>query len=195
MAATITLQHGECNECGEYSEYRHLMDLLKWQEKRKEIGVPLTAKLLLSVGELSVRKNHKVVVEALQELPLDYSDYWYVIVGRGPLHDELLAADHTGRLKLLGYRTDIVELLRASDLFVFPSLQEGLPVALMEAMACGVPCIASKIRGNVDLLDDDSTVINNNWVEKIQTACRNRILSREYRKENIENKMKMIYKG
>ena len=47
---------------------------------------------------------------------------------------------------------DIVELLRASDLFVFPSISEGLPVALMEAMACGVPCIARNIRGSRDII-------------------------------------------
>ena len=81
-------------------------------------------------------------------------NYWYIIVGQGELKEELKQLDKTGRLKLLGYRTDIVELLRCSDLFVFPSLQEGLPVALMEAMSCGVPCIASRIRGNVDLVTD-----------------------------------------
>lgn len=133
-------------------QYRHLVMLVKWQMKRKEIGVPLRAKMLLSVGELSKRKNHRIVVEALQQLP---EDYWYIIVGQGELKEELKRLDKTGRLKLLGYRTDIVELLRCSDLFVFPSLQEGLPVALMEAMSCGVPCVASRIRGNVDLVKDN----------------------------------------
>ena len=86
----------------------------------------------------------------MQRLP---DDYWYVIVGKGDLKDELERIDTTGRLKLLGFRTDIVDLLHASDLFVFPSLQEGLPVALMEAMAAGVNVVASKIRGNTDLVD------------------------------------------
>ena len=141
------------------------------QEKRAEIGVPEGAKLLISVGELSVRKNHRVVVEALQGLP---DDYWYVIVGKGQLEEELKAMDTTGRLKLLGFRTDIVELLRSSDLFVFPSLQEGLPVALMEAMASGLTCVVSDIRGNTDLIDN---TIGNvvparksiSWVKAIET--------------------------
>lgn len=120
-------------------------------EKRKEIGVPSDAKLLISVGELSVRKNHKTVVSALQKLS---NEYWYVIVGRGDLEDELKSLDNTGRLKLLGYRNDIAELLHASDLFVFPSIQEGLPVSLMEAMASGLPVVCSDIRGNDDLVDD-----------------------------------------
>lgn len=130
--------------------YKHLIELLKWQQKRIEIGIPLDAKLLLSVGELSVRKNHRVVVEALQKLN---SSYWYVIVGKGSLRDELEKLDHTNRLKLIGYRTDIGDLLKCSDLFVFPSLQEGLPVALMEAMAAGVNVLCSDIRGNADLIE------------------------------------------
>lgn len=59
----------------------------------------LDCKLLLSVGELSIRKNHRVVVEALQSLP---DDYWYIIVGKGDLKGELEKLDHTARLKLLG---------------------------------------------------------------------------------------------
>ena len=112
--------------------YRHLIAIIKRQEKRAELGVPNDAKLLISVGELSVRKNHKVIVEALQKL-LDNS--WYIIVSKGELKEELQKIDKTGRLKLLGFRTDIVELLHTSDMFLFPSLQEGLPVALMEAIA------------------------------------------------------------
>lgn len=52
-------------------------DVMRWPLKMLEIGVPLDARLLISVGELSVRKNHRVVVQALQVLP---DDYWYAIV-------------------------------------------------------------------------------------------------------------------
>lgn len=58
------------------------------------------------------------------------------------------------KVKLLGYRSDINELLYAADIFVFPSYREGLPVALMEAMAHGMPIACSRIRGNVDLIDE-----------------------------------------
>ena len=54
---------------------------------------------------------------------------------------------------LLGYRTDISELCHMADVFLFTTYQEGLSVALMEAMSVGVPCIVSKIRGNVDLIE------------------------------------------
>lgn len=155
---------------------KHLIELLKNQEKRKEIRVPLDAKLLISVGELSVRKNHRVVVEALRKLP---SDYWYVIVGKGDLKDELEAMDKTGRLRLLGFRTDVVELLHCSDLFVFPSLQEGLPVALMEAMASGLPCVASRIRGNTDLIENDECLFEAKDAESLKFELLSNIAGRE----------------
>lgn len=185
--------------------YEHLKIVLERQEKRAEIGGAIGAKLLLSVGELSVRKNHKVVVEALQGL-LD--DYWYVIVGTGDLKNELISLDHAGRLKLLGVRTDIEKLLNVSDLFVFPSLQEGLPVALMEAMAAGLPCIVSKIRGNVDLIDSDDYYLPANpsdiarkisddrfWYNA-NIGERNRsIIKRECSIEHIEELMRSLYSG
>ena len=49
--------------------------------------------------------------------------------------------------------TDVIEICKSADVFVFPSKREGLSVALMEAMACGLPCVVSKIRGNVDLVE------------------------------------------
>lgn len=143
--------------------------MFRRQEKGTEIGVPIDCYLLISVGELSVRKSHKVVVGALQDLP---DNYWYVIVGRGELKDELISIDHTRRLILLGYRKDIADLLYSSDLFVFHSLQEGLPVALMEAMAAGLPVVCSKIRGNIDLIEKVlvSPINSNEWKYGIETV-------------------------
>lgn len=144
---------------------------------------------MISVGELSVRKNHRVVVEALQELP---DNYWYVIVGKGELNDELEAMDKTGRLKLLGFRTDIVGLLQSSDIFVFPSLQEGLPVALMEAMASGLPCVVSKIRGNTDLIEDEGCLFETKHAESLKDVISvNTAALNNWRIENNFNKAKI----
>jgi glycosyltransferase involved in cell wall biosynthesis len=55
-------------------------------------------------------------------------------------------------VRFLGFRTDVAVLLSASDAFLFPSLQEGLPVSLMEAMAAGLPCVVSAVRGSADLI-------------------------------------------
>ena len=128
-------------------------------EKRSELGFKPADFVLLSVGELIARKNHAVVLEGLAELKKagKLDNIQYVICGRGVLDTKLKEkavilgiSDH---VHFLGYRNDVNEICNAADLFVFMSLQEGLPVALMEAMACGLPAICSDIRGNTDLIE------------------------------------------
>ncbi len=151
------------------------------EKLRRELGIGPGDIMLLSVGELTERKNHMEVIEALKEVGkvvqtttiaktttpdsvaapncLRNPVIHYFIAGLGPLKDAITEkisesglSDH---VHLLGFRKDVYELCKAADIFVFPSLQEGLPMALMEAMASGLPCIARKIRGNTDLIDDD----------------------------------------
>ena len=125
-------------------------------EKRASLGLPDDATLLLSVGELSTRKNHRVIIEALAKL--NDENVHYLIVGRGDKKEELEALANSlglgNRVHLLGFRSDIPELCHTADIFCFPSIHEGLPVALMEAMASGLPCVASDIRGNTDLIEN-----------------------------------------
>lgn len=124
--------------------------------KRAELGIPQDAFAFISVGELNENKNHATVIRTLAKA--DIPNSYYLICGEGKLkqqHFEL--AQKLGiseKVKLLGFRTDVSEILRACDCFVFPSSREGLSVSLMEAMAAGLPCIASRIRGNVDLLEN-----------------------------------------
>ncbi len=123
--------------------------------KRIEIGVPEDAFMLLSVGELNENKNHKVVIEALAKLK--DSNIHYVIAGTGAEKDNLQKlADKLGvNLHLLGYRRDIAELDKTADCFILPSIREGLNVSIMEAMASGLPVICGRIRGNVDMVDEN----------------------------------------
>ena len=113
-------------------------------------------KWILSVGELNDNKNQKTILRALTLPGLEHVHY--LIVGEGIRKSQLdeyaetLAVNH--RVHFLGYRDDIAQFLLASDVFVFPSYREGLPVALMEAMAAGIPVVASKVRGNVDLIQN-----------------------------------------
>ena len=124
--------------------------------KRKELGVPVDAFLVLSVGELNKNKNHDTVIKAIAKL--NNPNVYYVICGQGTLENYLKdLINELGlekQVKLLGYRRDIAEISKTSDIFVFPSFREGLSVALMEAMALGLPVVCSKIRGNVDLIED-----------------------------------------
>ena len=122
---------------------------------REELGLNPEAQVVLSVGELSRRKNHKVVLEAIARIPIP--TIHYLICGIGPEEEKLrqLAKDLgvEDRLHLLGFRRDIPKLLALADVYAFPSLQEGLPVALMEAMAAGKAVVCSGIRGNWDLIE------------------------------------------
>ncbi|WP_374723709.1 glycosyltransferase family 4 protein [Calidifontibacillus erzurumensis] len=124
------------------------------QLKRKELGVPTDAFLVLSVGELNKNKNHETVIKAIAKL--NNPNIFYVICGKGSLESYLkkliFEQKVNNQVKFLGYRKDIIEICKASDVFVFPSFREGLSVALMEAMACGLPVVCSDIRGNRDLI-------------------------------------------
>jgi glycosyltransferase involved in cell wall biosynthesis len=123
-------------------------------EKRRELGIPEDASMVLSVGELNVNKNHKTVIDAISEIK--DSKIYYCICGNGPLNDYLEKyAEEMGignQLHLLGFRNDIAEICKSADIFIFPSKREGLPVSLMEAMASGLPVVCSNIRGNTDLI-------------------------------------------
>lgn len=121
----------------------------------RELGIPEDARLLLSVGELNRNKNHETVIRALAKI--DDSRLHYAIAGVGGLDTYLVQlAQELGvseRVHLLGYRRDIELLHRAVDVFILPSFREGLSVATIEALASGLPCVVSDIRGNRDLVD------------------------------------------
>ena len=136
----------------------HLIKVYNRQLLRKTINVPIDAKLLFSVGELNKNKNHEAVIRALAELRDE--NVHYAIAGAGELQSYLGKLSEAlgigGRVHLLGYREDVGDLYKIADIFVLPSLREGLNVSLMEAMASGLPVICARIRGNVDLIEDIS---------------------------------------
>ena len=124
--------------------------------KRDELGLKDSDKMIISVGELNTNKNNKVILEAMAEIANNNVNYF--LCGIGPLEEKLrLLAKKYGienQIHFLGYRNDIKDLLQAADIYVMPSIREGLSRSLMEAMACGVPCVVSDIRGNSDLINN-----------------------------------------
>ena len=129
------------------------------REKRREIGVPEDAFLLVSVGELNENKNHQVIIRAMAKL--GNPNIHYAIAGVGDKKEYLEELAQTlgvsDRLHLLGYRRDIPELNIAADAFCFPSHREGLGLAAIEAMACGLPIITSNVHGINDYSIDGVT--------------------------------------
>ena len=177
--------------------------------KRKELGIPEDAFAFLTVGELIPRKGHELLIRAFAKSNI--SGAQLLICGSGREKEHLTALIKelgiSDRAHLLGFRNDIYELLKCADAFVFPSKQEGLPVALMEAMAAGLPCIASRIRGNVDLLEnsrylfepaDESALCQllkdaANGVQTEQECAQNREMLKKYDIENVSSCMTEIY--
>lgn len=129
-------------------------------ELREKIGCGKDNLLLLSVGELTPNKNHEAVIRALSSM--NRKDIHYVIAGQGERMEQLKQLIKSlGMLEnvhLLGYCNECDRWYKAADAFIFPSFREGLSVSLMEAMASGLPCIVSKIRGNTDLIDENGGI-------------------------------------
>ena len=140
----------------------------------------------------------------------------YLVCGQGTEYKNLvslskkLCVSHT--VRLLGYRSDIHEILKCADVFLFPSFREGLSLALMEAMANKLPVICSNIRGNRDLIIDGlgGFLVNANDVfdfsNKIQFLYQNRDYVHKYGAynfdkvkfydiENVEMKTSEIYQS
>jgi glycosyltransferase EpsD len=128
-------------------------------KKREELEISSDSFVVLSVGELKPHKNHKTVIEAIGLLKDE--NIVYLICGKGELLERFqmrvkqLGIEH--KVKFLGYRKDVHEIMQCSDCFVFPSKREGLGLASLEAMAAGLPIIGANTRGIVDYVFDGET--------------------------------------
>lgn len=131
---------------------------------RADLGLAEQDVLIVAVGNLYPVKGHRYLIEALGLLRERHPRAHVAIVGRGDLHDTLEAQARTlgvgTRVHLLGFRPDVGSVLAAADLFAMPSLSEGLPLALLEAMRAGLPIVASGVGGIPGALaDGDAGVI------------------------------------
>lgn len=108
-------------------------------------------KLIVSSGRLNKQKNHTLLINAFAKIAQKYPDYNLCIYGEGAKRDELCGLvsklDLTDRVSLPGYTTNISEKLQEASLFVLSSDFEGMPNALMEAMALGLPCVSTDCSG------------------------------------------------
>jgi glycosyltransferase involved in cell wall biosynthesis len=131
---------------------------------RSELGLRNGQPLIVSVGNLYPVKGHRHLIDALAVLAPHHPDLHLAIVGRGPLQDDLRrqAQEHglAERVHLLGLRGDIPALLASADMFVLPSLSEGLPLALLEAMFAMRPIVATRVgEVGVALADGEAGVL------------------------------------
>ncbi len=179
---------------------------------RKEYKIPQDAKIIVSVGEMTERKNHQRIIKTMdrfRRLP-----FVYVICGSGPLENELhrMVKEMHLQKKVIftGYCDTVADVLRQADVFAFPSLQEGLPVAVMEAMQAGLPVVGLNIRGNRDLIENKKggflleEDIEEGYAGALQYLLKhpeeaarmgqwNRKRVKKFSMEKVDNKMRKIY--
>ncbi|HJF40321.1 MAG TPA: glycosyltransferase [[Clostridium] spiroforme] len=112
---------------------------------REELEIPKSSRVVCHVGYMGYHKNHLFILELAEELK-DEDVYW-LLVGDGHFRKQFEVAaseKHLDKVIFLGIRNDVPDILKASNLFILPSLLEGLGTVVLEAQACGLPCIISE---------------------------------------------------
>ncbi len=126
-------------------------------EIRRQLGIAAETKLIVTVGRLHQQKGYDDLIPAIPHILKEFPDTIFLWVGDGPQRDHLQqrleeygVASH---VTLTGYRQDVSALLHAADLFVFPTHFEGLPFAVLEAMACGAPIVSSRAASLPEIIE------------------------------------------
>lgn len=158
-----------------------------YEEERKKLLLPKEAFHMVTVAELNRNKNHKVVIKAMADLK--DKDIYYTICGKGSEEKNLKRLikkyNLESRVRLIGYREDVDDILQSADCFVFPSIREGLGIAAVEALATGVPVIAADNRGTREYMRDGYNGIvcynncSNEFAKAIEKLKSDKILRNE----------------
>ena len=134
--------------------------LVRGEFRRRE-GIPAGCTLITTVGRLDTQKGFPYLLKAAERVTLRHPDVRFLVVGEGPRRRDLVSLrDRLGlkeRVRFLGFRTDVPQILTDSDLFVLPSLWEGFPIALLEAMAAGIAVVATDVPGVREVVADGET--------------------------------------
>ena len=166
-----------------------------------DLGIEGEATLIGTVARLQPVKGHHFLVEAAAMVLRDRPNVHFVLVGDGPLRAEIeaecVALGISNRVHLLGDRTDVAQLVAAFDLFVLASLHEGLPNAVMEAMASRVPVVATAVGGTTELIEDGATgyLVPKENSHALADRIRFAISDREHRAEIISAAQRRVTGG
>jgi glycosyltransferase involved in cell wall biosynthesis len=128
---------------------------------RRELGIEPGRQVITSVGTFKRQKGHRYLIEAMADLAPDLPDLHLLLVGDGELRPaieaDVRARGLDDRVSFLGTRRDVDRILAVSDVFVLASLWEGLPLALVEAMASGLPVVATEVSGTREVVVDGTS--------------------------------------
>lgn len=165
---------------------------------RMEYGYTSDDFILIYVGELSYRKNQESLIKSVNQLVQKIPNLKVLLVGDGPLKESyknlVINLGVQNHIEFLGYRKDVDKLMLLSDIAVSTSRQEGLPVNVMEAMATGLPLVASNCRGNIDLVKEEKNgiIVDINDINSLSTAIYKLYESRLIREKFSTESLKMI---
>ncbi len=133
------------------------------REVRRELGLDPDATVVISVGRLSAEKDCRTLFQALALAARDIEGMHLLMVGDGPEREAYQQAAGemapAGRIRFLGNRRDVPRLLQAADIFALASLSEGVSIAILEAMAAGLPVAATAVGGTPEVVRDQLTGI------------------------------------
>lgn len=144
--------------------------------KRKELSISEDTFVIGHIGRFVEQKNHRFLIDIFYKFHCEYPNTILLLVGQGPLMKEMKEKVNSLKLneavQFLGQRNDVSELYQAFDLFLFPSLYEGLGMVMIEAQCSGLPCIASTEVPIVSKINDNVSYLSLNyktdvWVEEI----------------------------
>lgn len=167
---------------------------LNKKELKSSLGLAEDDFVVTSVGELNENKNTFRLLEVMKNI--SNSKIKYLVCGTGKLYEQYTSfVKQNGlgdRVKVLGFRKDIPDILGITDVYIMPSYREGLSKSMMEAMCYGLPVLASKIRGNTDLLGDNeggllcSPTDDEAFRKNIELLASDKTLCEKFGKRNIE---------
>jgi len=130
---------------------------------RQKLGLTSSDEVILTVGRQEYQKGHRFLIEAMQEVTRLRPRALLLVAGsRGrhtPIVEHLIEQNRNVRVRLLGHRDDVPDLLAAADVFAFPSLYEGAAGALLEAMAMGLPIVASRIPAIESVVEENRNAL------------------------------------
>lgn len=167
-------------ELGQWKNYRDI---------REKFGINDREFVILVVGRLEKNKNCETIISAVSKV----SDVKLVFCGDG--EDRKMLEEKASKLSIgervlfLGNRTDMSDIYHMADCFVMASFREGLSRSIMEAMACGLPCLVTDIRGNRDLIDKDflfKPIDVDGLAEKIERISKSEELRNKMKARNLE---------
>lgn len=170
---------------------------------RKSLNIPQNAYLISHSGRLDPAKNHQSILEIAKISCKKNSNVYFVMCGMNTekLITKITALNLQNNVFVLGYREDVAQILKESDLFIFPSLTEGQPNALIEAMLMNLPILASNIEAiketvpvsfTSNLLDPKDVIGFVKSIEKAESTAnfKNQLKLKEWALENFDDKIR-----